>query len=99
MDCKAGVCAPTLQIAVTDEEIVKALVAELVQVMNSDPFAAALKVRKALPRTVIACSYHWTCHTTASLVTESLSSDPLQVKERKCSHILYTLCRHQLVLP
>ena len=34
-----------LQIAITDEEIVKALVAELVQVMSSTPFAAALKVR------------------------------------------------------
>ena len=34
-----------MQIAITDEEIVKALVAELVQVMSGAPFAAALKVR------------------------------------------------------
>ncbi|CAL5229934.1 g13360 [Coccomyxa viridis] len=34
---------PGTQIAITDEEIVKALVAELVQVMSSAPFAAALK--------------------------------------------------------
>ena len=36
--------ACAMQIAITDEEIVKALVAELVQVMSSAPFAAALKV-------------------------------------------------------
>ncbi len=36
--------ASAMQIAITDEEIVKALVAELVQVMSSAPFAAALKV-------------------------------------------------------
>lgn len=45
-----------MQIAITDEEIVKALVAELVQVMSSAPFAAALKVRdladQALPFSV-----------------------------------------------
>ena len=41
--CKHNVYG--MQIAITDEEIVKALVAELVQVMSGAPFAAALKVR------------------------------------------------------
>lgn len=74
MGFEAGLCAPVLQIAITDEEIVKALVAELVQVMNSVPFAAALKVRKALSRSAVACSYCHTCHTTAALQCKILSA-------------------------
>ena len=71
--------AAKLQIAITDEEIVKALVAELVQVMSSAPFAAALKVcTRGLQSNSPCFSAHATLVMSAQDVSPYRSVVPLQ---------------------